>query len=528
MIKAIIVARVSTEEQKEANNSLPAQIDRMKKYCLNHDYQVVDEFSFDESAYKSKREDFDAILDKILSQSEKVVVCFDKVDRLSRNIFDTRVSTLYEKALAGNVELHFVSDGQRIDSHLSAVEKFNFSISLGLAKYYSDAISDNVKRSQEAKLNRGIYPSKPPFGYKSSGSNDDRIVDLDPMTSQVVKLIYQIYESGNASMLEIKNQLKQTYSLEMNKSQIFHILQNEFYAGTMTWNGKKYPHKHPANVTEATFNKVTAIRLGHHKKHFKYAGLPYSYRSLIKCADCGCLITPEKKKGKYVYYHCTEHNGKHGAKWLTEDAITDQFVAIFDSMKIPDDKLEIVKNELLKVHDNKVEAYEDMVSYWRSEVDKWTKAIANNYRSLCTESITQAQADEFQKEFTAKRDDAQAKLNRLQQADNKCYVTLAYLVEIASRASELFKSSEREEKRQLLGMVVRNLTLDGEIVRYDLNFPFDTVAKYAPRSAWLPLLDSFHNGFMEGKLTYSLSEVDHFTKQLAHLLVETSIRMDVV
>jgi len=44
----------------------------------------------------------------------------------------------------------------------------------------------------------------------------------------------------------------------------------------------------------------------------------------------------------------------------------------------------------------------------------------------------------------------------------------------------------------------------------------------------LPLVDSFHNGFMEGKLTYSLAEVDHFTKQLAHLLVETAVRMDVV
>ena len=32
-MKAIILARVSTEEQKEAGNSLPAQIERLKKYC---------------------------------------------------------------------------------------------------------------------------------------------------------------------------------------------------------------------------------------------------------------------------------------------------------------------------------------------------------------------------------------------------------------------------------------------------------------------------------------------------------------
>ena len=32
-MKAILIARVSTEEQREAGNSLPAQITRLEKYC---------------------------------------------------------------------------------------------------------------------------------------------------------------------------------------------------------------------------------------------------------------------------------------------------------------------------------------------------------------------------------------------------------------------------------------------------------------------------------------------------------------
>jgi len=79
-------------------------------------------------------------------------------------------------------------------------------------------------------------------------------------------------------------------------------------------------------VSKELFDKVQEIKTGHHKKHFKYAGLPFLYRSLIRCADCGCLITPErkiKKSGKtYHYYHCTQYNGKHGAEWVTEDGLT--------------------------------------------------------------------------------------------------------------------------------------------------------------------------------------------------------------
>ncbi|MDO8601083.1 MAG: recombinase family protein [bacterium] len=40
-MKTIIIARVSTEEQKEAGNSLPAQIVRLEKYCQNKDFQII-------------------------------------------------------------------------------------------------------------------------------------------------------------------------------------------------------------------------------------------------------------------------------------------------------------------------------------------------------------------------------------------------------------------------------------------------------------------------------------------------------
>lgn len=46
-MKAIIIARVSTGEQKEAGNSLLAQITRLEKHCQNKDLQIIKKFSFD-------------------------------------------------------------------------------------------------------------------------------------------------------------------------------------------------------------------------------------------------------------------------------------------------------------------------------------------------------------------------------------------------------------------------------------------------------------------------------------------------
>jgi predicted site-specific integrase-resolvase len=40
-MKAIIIARVSTEEQKEAGLSLPAQIARLENYCQNKGFPII-------------------------------------------------------------------------------------------------------------------------------------------------------------------------------------------------------------------------------------------------------------------------------------------------------------------------------------------------------------------------------------------------------------------------------------------------------------------------------------------------------
>ena len=300
-MKAIIIARVSTEEQKEAGNSLPAQITRLKKYCQNKSFEVIKEFSFDESAYKDQRNDFDGILDFVIEQKEKVMVCFDKVDRLSRNVFDKRVSLLYERALKDEIELHFISDGQVINSQLSAAQKFQFSMSLGLAKYYSDAISDNVKRAQEQMLRSGIYPSRPPYGYKRTPISKDKTeIVVDEFASRIVKQAFQWYATQGFSMDLLRQKLKTEYGVNWSKSFTDKVLKDHFYYGVMTWNKKQYKHKYQPIITKELFDQVQQVKASFNKKPFKYAGKPYIYRGLLRCGHCGLAVTPEKHKG-HVY-----------------------------------------------------------------------------------------------------------------------------------------------------------------------------------------------------------------------------------
>jgi len=77
----------------------------------------------------------------------------------------------------------------------------------------------------------------------------------------------------------------------------------------------------------------------------------------------------------------------------------------------------------------------------------------------------------------------------IQEAEDNYYISAKYLLELSNRAYELFKSSEVEERRQLIKLVLSNLRIEGKEVRYEGVKPFDTIIDYADRQAWLPMWD---------------------------------------
>ncbi len=485
-MKAIIIARVSTEEQKKAGNSLPAQIARLKKYCQNKELVIFKSFSFDESAYKTKRSNFDSILDFVLGQKERIAVCFDKVDRLSRNIFDKRISLLYEKALRDEIELHFVSDGQTINSHLSAAEKFTFSMSLGLAKYYSDAISDNVKRAQEQMLRSGTYPSRPPYGYKRIPISKDKTeIELDNYTSSIVVKTFEWYSTGSFSMDLLRKKLNEEYGLKWSHGFIDKVLKDHFYYGVMTWNKKTYPHKYKHIIEKSLFDHVQRIKNGFNKRRSKFAGLPYMYRGLLRCGHCGLAITPEMHKG-HIYYHCTQHNGKHGAAWLREENITEQIGEVFKRLQVPEEVLQQIVDALRSTHELKIDFRDKQFNQLTQEHELYSKRLEKLYLDKLDGSITSDGYDKFYQSFRDKISEIDTRLGTLQEAEDNYYVTAKYLLDLSNRAYDLFKSSEVEEKRQLVKLVLSNLRVEGKMVRYEAIKPFDSIIKYADDQLWLP------------------------------------------
>ena len=493
-MKAINVARVSTEEQREAGNSLPAQTERIERYCANR-FETIKYFSFDESAYKNKRDEFDNLLEYIqaTAKKEKVAVCFDKVDRLSRSVFDKRVGTMYEMAVADLIELHFVSDNQVINNKMSAVEKFQFGMSLGLAKYYSDAIGDNVRRAFEKKRKNGEWIGGVKLGYLNVALDEAKRlrkdIIVDPERKHLIQKLFELYATGNYSystILEAMHEagLRTRTGTKLSRSTIEQIIKDPFYCGTAV--SKKYgsyPHKYARLISRELFDKCQEIRLGRRKTRSKELSRDYIFKGLLHCQNCGCAYSPEfkkKKSGKtYVYYSCTNAKGICKREYVNENDLLKPIFKVLDKFAtITQDVQDRLVEELRKNVEAEVEFHKSQIDRIRNDYEK-VKNKDNKLLELYLEestSITKETYDTKHQQYADKLQTLTIELDEHRNADYEYQTTVATLVNVARRARSIFENcSEPIEKRAFLNFLLQNPSVQGKKLCFTIASPFNLV-----------------------------------------------------
>lgn len=480
-MKAYLLARVSTDEQKDA---LSGQTFNLIKYAekQKYDYQL---FELIESAYKGDRNKFIQVVELIEQQSEKSIVVFDKVDRFSRDPSDQVVARLKALCKENRIELHFPSDNLIINDNSPATIKMILNVNLGLASYYSDASSDNIKRRQSQLRREGVWLHKAPFGYKNvTLDNGLKDVVRKPIESEAVIDIFTIYAEGTSSIREIRKYLISKYDLNLNLSRIARILLNPFYSGNMEVKGVIYPHKHVRLISQTLFYKTESIRKGAIVNKKRWAGLPFQFRGLIACGVCGCRISFENKKNKYIYGRCSQYKYKHGAKYVNEAQITEQLTKLFEQIRIPDEALEEVMLELKQsfANDNKNNANE--LRDINIEIAKYEQRLRKLDDEYFDSNISTDKYKEKTKEYRQTIDKLKTTASTFELDHESRLGDISNLLKLSNKAPELFLEADYQQKRSMVNMVLSNLTLNDSQLGSEYKKPFEMMALCNKTANW--------------------------------------------
>jgi site-specific DNA recombinase len=132
------------------------------------------------------------------------------------------------------------------------ISEMQFALMEAVARQRSQSISDNIKRVIQAKLKKGEWIGKMPFGYKTvySASGQKSQV-LDPKNSAIVTYMFEAYAKGTESIASLSKKFG------LSRSAVLNILQNYFYFGEMfvKSQGKYYSHNYPVLIKKELFDK---------------------------------------------------------------------------------------------------------------------------------------------------------------------------------------------------------------------------------------------------------------------------------
>lgn len=111
-------------------------------------------------------------------------------------------------------------------------------------------------------------------------------------------------------------------------------------------------------------------------------------------------------------------------------------------------------------------------------------------RKYVDDSITKTEYQKIKYELSVQRENLEAQITKLNDANDDFEITVEYLLDIASKSYSLFKSSRIDKKRRILKLVFPNFYLDGQNLSYDIRKPFDLFFKGSYHSINLGRKDS--------------------------------------
>ena len=178
-----------------------------------------------------------------------------------------------------------------------------------------------------------------------------------------------------------------------------------------------------------------------------------------------------------VYYHCTQYKGKHGAVWLREEIITVEIAKVLKSVRIPQETLAEIAHTLDEVHVDQIKFHTMQHERLIKEQNTLTTMIDNLYMDKLKGRITDSEYDKFYQKLRDELTNVSISLEQLQEAKDNYYMTAKYVLDLSSRAFEIFVSSEVEEKRLIIKFLFQNLSITSGNIVWELHPPFDLLVK---------------------------------------------------
>ena len=493
-------SRKSSEPKERQIVSIPDQNRECDQCSLQNDLNVVCRLEESKSAFKPhERPEFDKMIDLIRTGKVDAILTW-KPDRLCRNPEE------------GGIVLQLLQDKvlKEIRTALGEIytpdsDHLVLQIHFGMANQFSRNLSQNVKRGQKYKCERGEYPRKALIGYEGYGETGIRNIRPHKFEAPLIKEVFELAATGNYSLGRLvghlhKGGLKTKKGKRIGKSHLHAILTCSTYYGYFYWNGELHQGSYEPLIAKGLFDAVQkAIKDRSKPKTTSWVN-PYS--ALIKCKVCGCAITQTVKNkfykqtersATYSYQHCTHKRGKCDQSPITTNKLEELILEQIEKITI-DEEVWKLGIKLLKAKHN-YEAKENIsrMSTFQQRYRELTEKLNHLIDMRADEELTPEEFQPQKERILKDQADVKSLMSDNEVSSHNWLELVENFLNTAFYARELIIDGLPEVKRNLIMAIGENLLLEDEKLYFSFKKPFDILLKPQSRSNVLREMESNHH-----------------------------------
>ncbi len=449
--------------------SIDSQIVELTKLAQENGLEISGIFKESKSAKAPGREVFSEMMQRIEKGEADGIICW-KLNRLARNPIDGgKISWMLQQGIVKHIFTHGRSYYPSDNVIVMAVE-------LGMANQFIRDLSTDTKRGLLSKAERGWYPAFSTIGYIDNPMRRKGEKDIvpDPARFPLVRKMFDLMLTGTYTtpmILEIATRewgLRMKNGKPMARSTAYRILADPFYYGEFEYpkdSGNWYRGKHEPMITRDEYDRIQ--RLLGRKGSPRVRTHMFTFTGMIRCGECGCLITAEKKTKyqkngnihSYTYYRCTKQRVPCSQKTLRSGVLREQILGELDRITIPPEFKEWAM-EILEAQSKESSSGKKTIT---ATQQKSYEACLNELDGLIS---MRARGEIDQETFLRKKLELEKEKSRLAEILKEGDAVTGDWLERAERLfgfSELakyrFETSTRQEKREVLAFLGSNLTL---------------------------------------------------------------------
>ena len=306
-MRAALYCRVSSDKQAKEGDSIPAQLDALNKYAIEHNFQIIGTFVDDGiSGTRYDRDEFQSLL-QMVENDQVDIILVTKMDRLHRSLrnFLNMQDTLDRH------HCHWKAIWEPSYDTTTPQGRMVINMMMNLAQFEAEQTGQRVRQVQEHKLRqREIISGTVPRGYSIVNKHLVPNEDADD-----VRKAFETYDrTGNLSKTV---EAMVGTNLPETVTGMKRMLKNRRYIGE----AHGITDFCEPIVDRELFDRVQ-IALGRNIKRSQKR--TYMFSGLMRCAECGRPMS-----GHYwvardcLGYRCQKHYGPKVDQCPNSRIITD-------------------------------------------------------------------------------------------------------------------------------------------------------------------------------------------------------------